>query len=125
MRRSELRRQLIIGHVPEPGERIIELDDVFTTGGTKYRTKSLLDELLVQPRYPALVVAVDRQEVDLEGRDAIKEFTQRTGIPVACIVSATEIYQHLRENPSLDQDHVERIAAHLRAFGTSEARSLY
>ncbi len=49
-------------------------------------------------QYRVLVIAVDRQEVGIDGRSAIQEFTEKTGTPVISIINAIELYRYLKEN---------------------------
>ena len=45
--------------------------------------------------FPALVIAVDRQEADDAGDDAAGAFTRETGIPVHAAVTMTDVLTHL------------------------------
>lgn len=123
--KADLQKAMIVGKKIQNGSRIILLDDVFTTGDTKYETVELLGKLADNLQYPALVIAVDRQEVGIDGKSAIDEFTQKTGIPIASIVSTSEIYQHLKTKQDLNQKDVERIATYLRVYGTEIARKAF
>lgn len=120
--KAEKRKALIVGRAPQDGQKLIVLDDVFTTGDTKYQSKALLDELLDNTQYPALAIAVDRQEVGIDGKSAIEKFTQDTQIPVIAIVKTTEIYEHLKIKPDKNQKDIERIRTYLRVYGTDEAK---
>lgn len=82
-----------VGKMVEPGEEVVVIDDVFTSGGTKYESVELLRSMGAKVK--ALVVAVDRQEKG-EEENAVEEFTSRTGIPVHSIVKTTEVFEHLR-----------------------------
>lgn len=85
-----------VGKVPEKGEEAIIVDDVFTAGGTKYESVELLKSM--GAKVGALVIGVDREEKgEIEkSRNAIEEFTSRTGVPVHSIAKTTEIFEHLR-----------------------------
>lgn len=120
--KADLQKAMIVGKKIKDGSRIILLDDVFTTGDTKYETVELLNKLADNLQYPALVIAVDRQEVGIDGKSAIDEFTQKTGIPVASIITASEICQYLKTIKRENQN-VERIANYLRVYGTETARN--
>jgi len=114
---------LLVGHRPAPGERIALVDDVLTTGATKYEAVALLRTLVEGARFPALVVAVDRQEVGDDGLDAASRFTRDTGVPVHAAVRMTEILTHLEEGGRLDADVRGRCLAYLGEHGTPEAKS--
>ena len=93
--------------------RIIIVDDVVTTMGTKYDMLRLLkaesDRRNLDLRVTAVALAVDRQQttvvLDRDGRvaegvrgeDAVKVFTHKTGIPVHVLVGIREVVQYLAE----------------------------
>jgi len=119
---GDLQKKILIGAQIKDGYSIPIVEDVFTTGETKYETLGLLNKMAKDLKFPAVLIAVDRQEVGIDGKSAIDEFTQKTNIPVLSIVNASEIYHHLRTKPELKQEDVERIATYLRVYGTNEAK---
>lgn len=121
--KEQMAKGRIVGKIPESGSRIVLIDDVFTTGEAKYEAVSELNKLLDNPKIVALVIAVDRQETDIHGKSAIKEFTEKTGIPVYSILKATEIVQYLNTTKEPNAFGINKIGAYLRAFGTVEASS--
>ena len=121
--KEQMAKRKVVGKIPESGSRIVLIDDVFTTGEAKYDTVNELGKLLDNPKIVALVIAVDRQETDVHGKSAIKEFTEKTGIPVYSILKATEILQYLNTSKEPDAVGINKIGAYLRAFGTKEASS--
>jgi len=121
--KNDLQKSMLVGKSIPNGSKIMILDDVITSGDTKYQTIDLLNTIADNLNYTAVVVAVDRQEVGINGVSAIEELTSKTGIPVISIVNATEIYNHLKTKKNFNQKDVERIATYLRVYGTKEARS--
>ncbi len=95
---SEERKKLVVGRAPNDGDRLILLDDVFTTGDTKYESIETLNKVAEHLKYRILVIGVDRQEVGIDGKSAIQEFTEKTETPVISITNAIELYKYLREN---------------------------
>lgn len=87
-------RGIFVGHVPGPGESVVLVDDVFTTGGTKYENVDLLESIGVKLK--AVVVAVDREERGEKGGPAVGEFVERTGVPVYSVASVSDIFEELR-----------------------------
>lgn len=90
-------RGAFVGAELDEGARVVLVDDVMTTGGTKVEAigkirKSLSAEVL------GIVIAVDRME---RGRkdSAIAEFQEQTGIPVHAIENIKDIFDHLKDNP--------------------------
>lgn len=82
-----------VGSELDSGARIIIVDDVFTTGGTKLEAVDKIRKS-IQGQVVGIVIAVDRQERGIR-LNAIEEFTQKTNIPVHSLVSVKEIFEHL------------------------------
>jgi orotidine-5'-phosphate decarboxylase len=118
--KSEKSKAMIVGRAPASGERIMMLDDVMTTGGSKYDAIESLASFLDKPKFTGVAIAVDRQEVGIDGKSAIDELSSRTGIPVMPIVTATDIRDYLIANGRMEE--VRRIDAYLMAYGTESAR---
>jgi orotate phosphoribosyltransferase len=79
------------------GKRVVIVDDVFTTGGTKYDAIEKLQKAL-KAKVVGVVIGVDRMEI---GRriNALEEFTVATGVPVYPITDIHCIFTHLRSRP--------------------------
>lgn len=129
-------RSWVIGRAPKNGQSIAQLDDVFTAGNAKYEAIELL-KFLGDFKLPVLAIAVDRQEVGVDGKNAIAEYEARTGIKVVSIANASDIYNYLKENAVelankglIDakelggefQRRLDRMANYMRVYGTEEAR---
>lgn len=110
-------KSALVGHKIEKGSRIVLIDDVFTTGDTKYAAIELLKGLVGDVKFSALVIAVDRQEVRLDGKSAIKEFEQKTKIPVFSIVCVSEIIAYLSEKGKMTSAEKQRIVEYLKEYG--------
>ncbi|MCD6126910.1 MAG: orotate phosphoribosyltransferase [Methanomicrobia archaeon] len=110
-------KKAIVGHKIESGSKILMIDDVFTTGGTKYDSIDLLNSIADNLEFVGLVIAVDRKEVDKNGKNAIKEFEMKTGIPVDSIVNINEIIRYLRENRKITEEEREIFERYLRKYG--------
>ncbi len=113
---------VLVGHRPAPGERVALVDDVLTTGATKYEAVTLLRSLVEGVRFPALVIAVDRQEVGPDGHDACAKFTADTGVPVLPTVTMTEILGHLDDTNRLTNSARVQCLEYLAKYGTPAAR---
>lgn len=114
---------VIVGHRPEGGERIVIVDDVITDGATKMESVKLLAGLVPDVTFPALIVAVDRQEVKDDGTSAIDTFTELTGVPVIPTIRITELLTHLEETDRLPAEDRARCVAYLARYGTEEAKA--
>jgi orotidine-5'-phosphate decarboxylase len=118
---DQLAKSRIVGRIPTNASKIVLVDDVFTTGDAKYQAIAELNRLVEKPDIIGLVIGVDRQEVGIDGKSAIEEFTRTTGIPVYSIVTATDIHEYLSRDAESDPK-VQRMATYLRVYGTKEAR---
>ncbi len=118
---EEKMKSALIGRKIGQGARIVLIDDVFTTGDTKYAAIELLNGIVSGLKFPALVIAVDRQEVGLDGKSAIKEFEQKTKIPVFSIVSISEIIAYLSEKGKLTPAEKQKILDYLKKYGVENA----
>ncbi len=117
---SERIKALVVGRAPKEGQSIAQLDDVFTAGDAKYQAR---DTLLSMGDFklPILAIAVDRQEVGINGSSAIKEYEEKTGTRVISVLSASDIYSFLKEQIT-HTDGLERMANYMRVYGTEAAR---
>jgi len=116
---------VIIGKELKDGDKIIILDDVFTTGETKEETIALLKEI-AKVEYKCVLIAVDRKEVGAEGKSAIKEFEAKHGIPVKSIVNVHEIVSFLHNynlggKIYLNDEIKLRMDSYLKEYGVKEA----
>ena len=73
-------------------------------------------------RFPALAVAVDRQETKPDGTSAIETFTELTGVPVIPTLRMTEILEHLEAAGRLPAEDRERCLAYLEEYSTPQAK---
>ena len=78
------------------GDRLLMIDDVMTTGYTKFAMLDKLQRMRLELSVPALLILLDRQEVDEEGKSAIVELEAR-GLHTYPIFTVSEIFDHLLE----------------------------
>ena len=81
-----------VGRSPNPGERMVMVDDVITDGKTKLEAVAKLRESF-DVSIEALVIAFDRMEVDSTGEDAVQRFQDATGIPVISLMTLAGLEQ--------------------------------
>jgi len=60
--------------------------------------------------------------VGIDGKNAISEFTDKTGIPVKSIVSISDILEYLKKNPSKYSNDIIRIENYLKVYGTDDVK---
>ncbi|MEK6898168.1 MAG: orotate phosphoribosyltransferase [Nanoarchaeota archaeon] len=88
---------LFVGNFP-PDARTYLIDDVLTSARTKLDALSKIESLGRSDISVFRVgIAFDREQVNLEGRNAVYDFTQKTGIPVDSIVGARDAMRFLFE----------------------------
>lgn len=115
-------KKLTVGRTPKINDAIIQLDDVFTAGDAKYEANNFLKSL-DRTNLPLLAIAVDRQEVAIDSREAITEYQEKTGTKVVSIVNAIDIYNILKDKKLVLDKALERLANYIRVYGTKEART--
>ena len=115
-------RITFVGHRPAAGERIVIVDDVMTTGATKYEAVELLGGFVPDATFPALAIALDRQETGADGIHAGEKFTSDTGIPVVPTVTMVEVLTHLSDTDRLPDADRDACRAYLSEYGTAAAK---
>jgi orotate phosphoribosyltransferase len=115
-------RGSIFGYVPRQGDRVVIIDDVFTTGGTKEETLDLLGGL-GGVECTGVAIAVDRQEAQTGDRSAVQVFQDERGIPVRAVVTIREMVDHLASNRVIDDEMNDRIAQYLSRYGAKTESS--
>ncbi len=124
--------KLVVGRIPQSGQSIAQLDDVFTAGDTKYIARREL-QAMGDFNLPLLAIALDRQEVGIDGKSAIAEYEKATGTRVVSVVNALEVLEYLKEYSNIkclafENDvqaltrRIERLSNYLRVYGTEHAR---
>lgn len=110
------KKRSIVGDIRD-GDRIVILDDVFTSGKTKFETIDLINEEAKDLEYKDLIVGVDREEIDEEGNNAVEAFSNRTDIPVYHIVNIHEIKERLLETNKISEQENQIIENYLKEYG--------
>ena len=98
---AEKIKALVVGRAPKNKQAIVQLDDVFTAGDAKYQARELLQSL-GDFELPLLAIAVDRQEVGIDGKSAIEEYEHKTGTKVVSIVNALDVFDFLTKPPTMN-----------------------
>jgi orotate phosphoribosyltransferase len=114
---SDEARKRLVGQLPDAGARVVLLDDVLTTGGTKHEALELLRRAVPGVALEALVIALDRQEAGPDGRTATAAFSAATSIPVHAVLTARELTGALRSLGH--QQAAERMLQYLQEHGVA------
>ena len=121
---TERIKKLIVGKAPQEGFSIGQVDDVFTAGDAKYEANKFLQSL-GKFNLPLLAIAVDRQEVAIDSKNAIAEYEEKTGTKVVSVVNAIDVYNYLKEEKLVSEKALERLVAYLKVYGTDAARKVF
>lgn len=111
---------VLVGLPPTEADRILMVDDVITDGGTKREALKLVQQLS-KAQFLGVLIAVDRMESNLAGKDSLTEFQNDTGVPVHAIVTIEEICQYLLDREIngkvyLTQAIYQKIEAYLQMY---------
>ncbi|MBM3233716.1 hypothetical protein FJZ19_01340 [Candidatus Pacearchaeota archaeon] len=127
---AERIKALVVGMAPKNNQSVIQLDDVFTAGDAKYQAREVLQSI-GDFNLPLLAIAVDRQEVGVDGKSAIEEYEAKTGTRVVSIVNALDVLDFLIENIPLKtpngeikKEDIERMMNYLRTYGTKSVKKM-
>ncbi|MHC4743905.1 MAG: orotate phosphoribosyltransferase [Planctomycetota bacterium] len=108
-------KSAFLGSEPnESNKRIVFIDDVFTTGGTKYEAIDFIRERHPYVEFLAVVIGVDRKEKSPGQAGAIQQFEAEMNIPVHSLISVDDIVEYLRTRGDL---RYEQIEDYLKQYG--------
>jgi orotate phosphoribosyltransferase len=102
-------------------EALLLLDDVFTTGRTKYQSIDFFSGVSPGLKCAGVFIGVDRQEVGERFESAAEEFTKEAGVPVDSIITASGIYEYADGKPLLRRESSD-LFAYIMQYGTDEAK---
>ena len=111
-------KSFIVGRELRDHDRVLILDDVITTAETKYDMIEFIQSLASAIEIQAFIIGVDRQEVGIDGKNAIEELTKTTGIPVISIISSYDIYRYLESRGDVEKNLLMHVENYLRVYGT-------
>jgi len=111
----------LVGHVPQPEERVLIVEDV-TTAGTSIRETVPVLKSAADVCVSGLVVSVDRMEKGTGDHNALTELQREFQMQTFAIVTIVEIAEFLRErevdgNVVLTADLYEKIQAYRGQYG--------
>ncbi|MDD5040464.1 MAG: orotate phosphoribosyltransferase [Patescibacteria group bacterium] len=115
-------KSAFVGCEPRGNEKILLIDDVMTTGKTKEDAVEKLRASFPHITITGLVIALNREETDADGNDALKEFEKKYSIPVTSIITIHDVLKHLHNKTIdgkiyLDDVMKENIERYLKDYG--------
>lgn len=106
----------------EPGSKILIIDDVVSSGQSKFDTAKKLN-LLGEHEIAGVIVAIDRQELggdnDHTTFSVFEEIVHRLHCPLFSIAHMGDTFLALK--PSLKQNQIEHMREYFRKFGSAQA----
>lgn len=123
--KNDLQKELIVGYPIKDHSKTVLVDDVFTTGDTKYEALQVLDAVADKVKTRAVVIGADRQEINEDGETAIGQFKEDKNIPVYAVVNVSDIFDYLLENKNLSSAQEAEFKRYLTAWGTPEIKQKY
>ncbi|VVB98549.1 Hypoxanthine/guanine phosphoribosyltransferase [uncultured archaeon] len=97
-------KSAFVGDGPRDGQKMVMVDDVFTTGGTKDEAIKKL-KAAANVDIKGIVIAVDREEKG-NAKNAIKEFEESSGVRVHAVEKISSIFKYLHNREIGGQVHV-------------------
>ena len=91
---GDVKDKLIVGNLKD-GDRVLLVDDVITTGGTKVEAVDKIKNSGVSAAITLVAVLFNRQETDLQGNDPVKEL-EKLGVSVISVMNARDVMDYLR-----------------------------
>ena len=103
---------VLVGHVPQPGDRVLIIEDV-TTAGTSIRETVPVLRAAADVELAGLIVSVDRMERGTSDKAALAQVGDEFEMPTHAIVTVQEIIEHAE----LSDEMVERMNSYLSEYG--------
>ncbi len=108
---------LFVGTQPAPGQGLVIVDDVITSGVSIEHSAALLRKAAAVSIL-GVVVAVDRQERGRE-RSTVAELQEALGAPVLPVVNVRQVVEYLTSTKRLGVEQRARIEEYLGLYGAS------
>ena len=120
--KAEAAKKIFVGYIPKDDDTILLIDDVITTGLTKdeeiQKLKSVANVKMV-----GLIIGGNRQELDEDGNDAVRELEKRHNMPVYSMLNViTEAVPYLYAHEKIDENTKKRLIAYTRTYGVEETK---
>ncbi len=105
----------LVGAVPVAGENVVIVDDVMTTGGTKYEAVELMRSIK-GVEVAGLVIGMNRKEKNDKGEDTIAKFTEDTGVEVYSIADIDDVINYLEEK-KFETELIDKMKEYIEKYG--------
>ncbi len=103
---------VLVGHVPQPGDRVLIIEDV-TTAGTSIRETVPVLRAAADVEFQGLIVSVDRMERGTGDKAALAQVGEEFDMATHAIVTTEEIIEHA----DLSEEMESNMRAYLAEYG--------
>jgi len=115
-------KRMFVGYAPKDKDRVLIEDDVMTTGAAKNDAKEKIDSV-ANVDYVGLMLGGNRQEVDLDGNNAVEEFSKRNKMPVRFLINVlSEAVPYLSKQGKIDEATQRRMVGYARTYGIEDIK---
>ena len=104
-----------VGHIPQPGQEIVIIEDDITAGTAIRESMEILSQL-EDTKVIATFIMVNRKEKGQTEKGAMEEISEQFGFPVYSVVDVYDIIEFLEEDPA-NEENVTRIKNYLAVNG--------
>lgn len=122
---AQVQAENLLGSAIPRGSRILLVDDVVTAGDSKREAITKLDVVANGCSISGIVIIGDRQELNDYGDPALDEFAKTLGMPVVGAITASDIFDYLKDSDKLLPVDEARFLDYFRAWGTADIRQKY
>ncbi len=123
--KEQRQRRMVVGEIKK-GARVVLVDDVITTGGTKIEAMEVLDSVSDGVEVKGGVILLDRQELNEQGEAAIEKIARENKLRFHPVITISDVLDWLEERSSEGSNAQRKaILNYLSAWGTPEVRKRY
>lgn len=118
-------------NIKDCGGRVAMVDDVITTGASKYDGQEVLQQLAQEDGFGldilGVYLLVDRQEVTTNNvrESAIAQFQKATGMKVKSFITATELVEAAKKRGLINDEQYRSFLTYFRVYGAPEVFEAY
>ena len=123
--KEQKQKRIIVGEVKN-GAKVVIVDDVITTGGTKIEALEILDSVADGVQVKGGIILLDRQELNEQGESAIEKIARENKLRFHPVITISDVVDWLKERSSQEAGTKRKaILDYLSAWGTPEVRKKY
>lgn len=109
---------ILIGRQPQPGEKVVIVEDVMSSGKALRESLPILES--VKAQVTGMIISVDRQERGTGTLSAVQEAKETYGIPVYSIVTMRDIIDAIEKGVIGGREYLEQMRAYRAEYGVED-----